>query len=74
MYHGRPIFTDGAKNEDGVASADVLAPRTISSRFPSSCSVFISKDKAILSALRFTPQLEDSRFLICSDYLGSGST
>lgn len=74
------IFTESAKKDDGVASAAVLALKTVSTRFPSSCFVFSAEAEAIMRALQSIPELESSRFLIFSDSLsclqaiGSDST
>lgn len=65
------VFTDGSKNEDGVAAAAICGHFFIQMRLPNNASVFTAELYAIRYALDFIEDSLKDKFIIFSDSLSS---
>ena len=63
------IYTDGSNDGDRVASAAVFGQQVDSLRLPSASSIFCAEANAILLALKLIASSDESKCMICSDYL-----
>ncbi|KAK6189067.1 hypothetical protein SNE40_005112 [Patella caerulea] len=66
-----PIYTDGSKDDDRVASATVTPSETISVRLPPAASIFTAELQAICQALEFIQSSSSLKYIIFTDSLSS---
>ncbi|KAK6171734.1 hypothetical protein SNE40_018172 [Patella caerulea] len=66
-----PIYTDGSKDGDRVASATVTPSETISVRLPPAATIFTAELRAIFQALEFIQSSTSLKHVIFTDSLSS---